>query len=193
MNLGENMQPGIRGDIEVFYRYPDREETVLKKKNVILFSAADVITKALAGQLAINGMYLAYENSAPPIAEDTPPQERTALYYQSTGSTDPRGFNRVSTVAQASFDSTEANYNNNKVTFVSISDGEVAIADGGNAVADGTSQYYGAALAYLDPSDLNNDILFSAVTFADLGGPSEFEKIAGAQIGVRWSITITIS
>jgi len=191
MNIMENPELQVVGDIELFYRYSNRDEIVLKRKNVILNSAADVIAKALAGQFQINGMYLAYENSTP-VTEDTPPKERTALYYQSTGSTDPRGFNRVATIAQPSFSSTDSIYNNNKVTFVAISDGQVAIADGSNGVEDGTSQYYGAALAYLDPDDLNNDVLYSAVTFADLDAADEYEKIAGAQFGIRWSTYITI-
>jgi hypothetical protein len=159
MNIHSAVKQKIRGEVELFYRFPDRDEVILQKRNTILYGGMDLAAKAIAGKQFINGMYLAYENSAAPISEPTPPPELTAAYYQTTGSTDPRGFVRVATLAEPSFDSTDAQYNNNKAIFVGISTSEVAIADGSNAVTDGVSQFYGAALAYLDPDDLTNDRL----------------------------------
>ena len=189
MKVQEAHKAPIKGAIQVFRRYADgKEKDLFAKNNVVLNSGMDIAARALAGDIFVNGMYMAYENSAPPISETTPAVGTTALYYQTTGSTDPRGFVRVPTIANPSFSSTDTPYNTNKVTFVAISDGNAAIPDGGNTVQDGVSQFYGAALAYLDPNDLADDILFSAISFADLGGPTEFAKIAGAQIGIRWSI-----
>jgi hypothetical protein len=189
MNIAEAHKLPIRGEIELFHLFDNgRVQSIHKQRNVILNSGMDIAARALAGNINVNGMYMAYENSAPPIAEPTPAATTTALYYQTTGSTDPRGFVRVPTIAMPAFSSTDTQYNTNKATFVAISDGNVAIPDGGNTVQDGVSQFYGAALAYLDPEGYAGDILFSAISFKDIGTPTEFEKIAGAQIGIRWAI-----
>lgn len=189
MNIREGHKLPVKGEIELFYLFPrGRTQRIMRQRNVILDSGMDIAARALAGDINVNGMYMAYDNSAPPIAEPTPAVTTTALYYQTTGSTDPRGFVRVPTIAMPAFAPTDTQYNTNKATFVAISDGNVAIPDGGNTVQDGVSQFYGAALAYLDPDDMADDILFSAISFKDIGTPTEFEKIAGAQIGIRWSI-----
>lgn len=186
MNIREDFTACVKGSIELFRTTGSVETTLLRSNNVVLNSGMDVAARALAGDIRINGMYMAYENSVPPITEATPAVTTTAMYYQTAGSTDPRGFIRVPTIATASFAATQLAYNTNKVTFVAISDGSVAIPDGGNTVQDGVSQFYGAALAYL-ADDLADDILFSAISFKDIG-PVQFEKIAGAQVGIRWSI-----
>jgi len=189
MHIAEKGNRVVKGEIELFHLFPGgRIKHLHTQRNVILNSGMDIDARALAGDIHVNGMYMAYENSAPPIAEPTPAITTTALYYQTTGSTDPRGFVRVPTIANPAFSPTDTQYNTNKVTFVAISDGNVAIPDGGNTVQDGVSQFYGAALAYLDPDDLADDILYSAISFKDIGTPTEFEKIAGAQIGIRWAI-----
>ena len=185
----------VRGDITIFQRSivggEINDTDIHSQSNLVVNTAADVMALAVAGQASINGMYMAYENSVPPIVETTPLVTRAASYYHTTGSTNPKGFVRVPTISQPSFVASDPKYNGNQITFVGISDSNVVILDAGNAVADGTSQFYGAALLFLDPAGYANDILFSAVTFDDIG-PSEFEKIAGAQLGVRWTLTFDI-
>jgi hypothetical protein len=185
----------VRGDITVFQRSVVdgviQDTDIHSQKNLVVNTAADVMALSVAGQAPINGMYMAYENSAPPIVEATPLVTRAANYYHTTGSADPRGFVRVPTISQPAFAASDPKYNGNQITFVGISNSNVVIPDGGNAVADGTSQFYGAALLHLSPAGYASDILFSAVTFDDIG-PSEFVKIAGAQLGLRWTLTFDI-
>jgi hypothetical protein len=191
MNITDKALKPCRGEIEVFRRYKGYDKTLLRKDNLVVNSGMDLLAQALAGDKFVNGMYMAYSNDTPPIAEPSPQLTDTVGLYQGAGSVDPKGFVRVPTIANPAFSSSDVQYNTNKVTFVGISDGQVAIPNGGNSVQDGVSQFYGAGLVHLDPDDLADDILFASVTFGDFG-PSEFEQIAGAQIGIRWSVYFEI-
>ena len=177
---------GVVGEIELFRRLNGEDEVLVRKKNVILNSGMDLLAKALGGELNVNGMYFAYDNDGSPYTDPTPPVERTASFYHSDGG-GTRNFDRAATLAQPAFEATDVEFNNNKVVFVAITTGAGELAGVGNVLTDGTSMFYGAALAWLHPEDYQQDILFSAVSFDDLG-PSHFEKIAGAQIGIRWGI-----
>ena len=177
---------GAIGEIELFKRVGGEDTVIARKKNVIVNSGMDLLAKALGGEKNVNGMYFAYDNDASPYTDITPPVERTGSFYHSDGG-GTRNFDRSATLSQPSFSSTDAAFNNNKVTFVSITTGTGVLAGSGNVLTDGTSMFYGAALAHLDPDDYQQDILFSSVSFDDIG-PSHFEKIAGAQIGIRWVI-----
>jgi hypothetical protein len=177
---------GAVGEIEVFRRLRGVDTVLASKRNVILNSGMDMLAKALGGQQFVNGMYFAYDNDGVPYTDGTPPVERTASFYHNDGG-GTRNFDRAGTLAQPSFETTDVEFNNNKVVFVAITTGVGVLPGVGNVLTDGVSQFYGAALAWLHPEDYQQDILFSAVSFDDLG-PSHFEKIAGAQLGIRWGI-----
>jgi hypothetical protein len=185
-----NMRKRTRGEIELFALHASGEEEVLlKRSNIILNGGADLMAQALAGEKFVNGMYLAYDNFDPPFADTTPPPERVASFYHDVGPGETRGVLRVPTIARATFEPTEGIYNGNKVSFTAISAGGPAVSAPFNDLLDNVSDFYGAGLGWLDPdNDITKDVLFSAVTFADLGGPTHFEKLSGAQIGLRWSI-----
>lgn len=185
MDILENHK-SVVGEIEVFQRFKGVDYILYKKKNVILNSGMDLLAKALGGERLVNGMYFAYDNSLSPFTDVTPPVSRAASFYHSDGG-GYRNFDRAATLAQPSYSTTSTDFNNNKVTFVAITTGEGVLSGVNNVLTDGTSQFYGAALAWLHPSDYQQDELFSAVTFADIG-PTHFEKITGAQIGIRWGI-----
>ena len=178
---------GVRGQIEVFLRFGGRDRVLLRKRNTVLNCGMDLVAKALSNQLVINGMYFAYDNNGVPYTDPTPPKERTASFYHNDGG-GTRNFVRVPTLAQPSFESTDPAYNGNKALFVAITAGAGVLAGAGNILTDGTSQFYGAAIGWLHPSDYQQDILYAAVSFDDLAGPSHFEKIAGAQLGIRWGL-----
>jgi hypothetical protein len=189
--------PLLRGRATVFERSFVKgkiiDRILLQKNNTILYSAADLSAKALAGAFRVNGMYFAFANDPPPISADTPDKTRTATWYQTTGSSGTKGFCRVATIAEPSYAASSALYVNNKVTFVAISSSTVAVPSGSNEVTDGTSQFYDCALGYLHPTDMEQDVLLAAVAFKDLsGGITEIAKIAGAQIGIRWDIYLEV-
>jgi hypothetical protein len=189
-----NILEGLRthGTIELYYVFPDgREEVALRRSNTILNSGMDFASKALAGDLQVNGMYFAYDNAAPPVHDCSPPVERTASYYHTVGSGATQNFVRAATLSQPSYEATSAAFNHNRATFVGVTSGSGVLAGAGNTLVDGTSDFYGAALAWLHPTDYQQDILFSAVAFDD-SGPATFEKVAGAQLGLRWSINFTL-
>lgn len=179
---------GVRGEIEVFLRFPNGKEKVLgRKRNTVLNSGMDLVAKALANELVINGMYFAYDNNGTPYTDPTPPKERTASFYHSDGG-GTRNFVRVPTLARPSYSVTDPAYNHNKAIFVGITSGAGVLSGAGNVLTDGTSQFYGAGIGWLHATDYNEDILYAAVSFDDLAGPSHFEKIAGAQLGIRWGL-----
>jgi hypothetical protein len=133
-------------------------------------------------------MYIAYSNAGSPLGESVPTVTRTANYYQTTGSDATKTFMRVPLLADPTFTASDVIYNNNRAVFTAISDGVAAVPIAGNEVTPGTSLVYGAALAWLDPQDMVNDVLYSAVTFTtEASIIDELPIIAGAQVGVRWA------
>jgi len=182
----EHVFRGVHGVIELFLVQAGRETVLLRKKNTIVNSGMDLLAKALAGELLVNGMYLAYDNNVVPYTDPTPPEERTASFYHSVGG-GTRNFVRVPTLSQPSYTVTADKYNNNKTLFVAISAGAGVLSGAGNVLTDGLSNFYGAGLLWLHATDYEQDILFSAVSFDDLGTP-QYTKIAGAQFGIRWGI-----
>lgn len=189
MNFKDGVRGGMRGEIEVFRRLNNQDTLLFRRSNLIVNSGMDLLAAALSGSQFVNGMYMLFENTAGAAPTTSPDVALTAPDLQ-TAAVDPFGLVRVATLSEAGFDTTDDTlYSSNKVVFVAISD-LVNPITGGADVTDGLSQFYGAALAYLDPDDLEADILFSAVTFNDLEGGvlPQIEKIAGAQVGIRWSV-----
>ena len=188
-----NILEGLRahGTIELYYVFPDgREVVALRRSNTILNSGMDLVAKALAGDLQVNGMYFAYDNNGTPVTDSSPPVERTAAWYHTVGG-GTQNFVRAATLAQPAYEATTAAFNHNRSVFVAVTSGSGTLEGAGNTLVDGTSEFYGAALAWLHPTDYQQDILFSAVAFDD-SGPATFTKVAGAQLGLRWSIHFTI-
>jgi hypothetical protein len=186
MNNEDTNNTPSYGEIEIFLRQGGEDIVLHKQKNLIVNSGMDLLAKAVAGQQFINGMYILHHNAGTPVSPDV---NTTANYYQTTGSSATLGFQRVPVAALPSFSSTDgATYNNNTATFMAITDGNVAVPVAGNEITDGVSKVYGAALGYLDPDDMANDVLYAAVNFADIVEViNELTVLAGAQIGIRWA------
>jgi len=178
----------VCGDIEVFYRFPDGGERILlRRRNLVLYSAQDLLAKAVAGQQLINGMYMVFTNGVVP--SDVIPPERRANWYQTTASAPPMGFVRVPLVGAPSFDAIEpSRYLNNIVSFTAIADNNVCVPATGNEIQDGVSKFFGVALAWLAPA-FAQDVLFSAANFRDTTGADYYLKIPNAQVGTRWIVT----
>jgi hypothetical protein len=191
MKIQETYNNKLVGHIEVFVLQDGVETVLLSRKNLIVDSGMDLLAKAVSGKAYINGMYIAYSNAASPLNESSPTVDRSALYYQTTGSDATKSFMRVALAAEPTITSSDAlTYNGNKASFIAIGDGNVAVPIPGNEITPGTSLVYGAALVYMDPDDMANDVMYAAVTFADLIGVlEEVPIVAGAQVGIRWAQT----
>ena len=177
-----------RGEVELFYRFPDHDQLIYRSHNMIVYSASDLMAQAIAGNKYINGMYFAFANAE--VVLEPVPVQRMARYYHTINSTPPRGFTRVALAGEPLFTSNDiTKYNGNQVTFTAVSDNDVVIEAAGNTVINNVTRFFGAGLMHLDAAGYANDILFSAVNFEDGGGPEYLLKLPGAQIGFRWIIT----
>lgn len=187
MTVEHGVKSSVRGAVELFQVIGDEWIPTWQRKNVILNSGMDLAARALAGQIFINGVYLAFDNLAPPFSDSTPATTRTAAFYHSDGG-GTRNFIRVPTLAVPDTSATTAAYNTNKAAFTAISAGAGELVGAGNQLVDSSSEFYGAALSWLDPAGKAGDILFSAIDFDDVTSQSHFTKLPGAEFGIRWSI-----
>jgi hypothetical protein len=181
MDLKEKAKKYAKGQIEYSYVYPDgRWELIHSQPNLITNEGSDVMAKALAGQLTVNGMYLVFRNDsgATPIVAD---KTNTADTYATPSAN--RSFCRVTAMGLPIFTASGADYQTNKVEFLAVTDGTSFYPS--VPVTDGTSVFYHSALMALpDYTDQSLDKIFSC---SDLS--VAITKIAGAQIGIRWTIT----
>jgi hypothetical protein len=168
----------VRGTIEVFNVKDGDWELVHKQHNLVTYQGADILAKAVAGALNINTMYLVFENDAGAIriSEDL---GNIAATYAETSS--DRGYVRVSTMGEPIYSASTDDYTNNEVVFLGVTDG----TSEGDTVEDGTSVFYHTALvAAPDADDQTEDLIFSCTDLT-----TEISKVAGAQIGIRWTLT----
>lgn len=181
--IRDGVSRNVKGFIEAYEVREGRPWRLLAARgNLIANQAADIEALALATGAAINGMYLVYENngSATPI---TPDVLNTAATY-ATPSAD-RGLVRISTLGEPAIATSSDIYTGNMVSFVGVTDGSVFFP--GVPVIDGTSSFYTAALVLMpDFTDQSKDLVFSC---GDLS--TAITKVAGAQIGLRWTLTFT--
>lgn len=141
----------------------------------------EVIAKALCDTSSINYMYLLYTNAASPTDIVTT-GSLTAEDLQDTDT--DKGFIRVP-ISGRSVAGTV-------LTFQGVTTA-AAVALSSPAVTDGTSKFYAAGLVMAPvPADALEDILFSAAQFTDQSEASfSITKIANAQIGISWEVTIS--
>ena len=189
MNNKDTFKDFVQGEIEVLQIHADgTEELLLRKKNMILNSGSDLVAKAVAGELHINGMYLVYRNGADakfPVSATLTPADFAVLPAGS-------GFVRVPTISRAGYTSSDIIYSHNQVQFTAVSDSNPVFPSGGNTITDGVTMFYGAALAFIAPgTDSTKDVLMASSHFEYQAAPIEYVKIAGAQIAVRWTLTFT--
>lgn len=145
----------------------------------------EVIAKALCDTSSINYMYLLYTNAASPTDIVTT-GSLTAEDLQDTDT--DKGFIRVP-ISGRSVAGTVLTFQG--VTTATAT--AAAVALGSPAVIDETSQFYAAGLVMAPvPDNALEDILFSAAQFTDQSEASfSITKIANAQIGISWEVTIS--
>jgi len=182
---------GISGFAELFVMHGHTRQSI-GRRNCIVRTGMGVMARALAGNKWVNGMYLGYTNAA--VATTPVGYDHTAGWFQSTWNSSTRGFVRVPLAAQPSYATSDATrYNENQVTFTAISNSVVTIPVAGNELQDNVSKYCMGGLCYLDPEGYSSDILFAGVAFEEPTGVDNFAltKIPNAQVGMRWTITLT--
>lgn len=154
-------------------------------KNSILYSGYDLQARNLAGDpdSKVNGMYIQYYNGSP-STPTIPLDLDTDYFWNLTGSD---GFVRIQTLSNPQYSSTDvANYENNKVTFLGVTDGSNSH---GATLTDSLSQFYVLALVSIpDFADPTKDVLFSAAAITKAGVLNPITKAANSQAGFRWGI-----
>ena len=165
------------------------------RKNLILFSGADILAKLLSGDntFRIATMYMEFKNLASPgDPVPIPSFDRSGgiAYYNGLLASSDLDFIRIPLQIAPTFSSSdETTYEDNKVTFIGVSEGTVGFH--GKAFGPGSnSAVYGAGLVSSpDPDDQSLDRVFSRVYAGGVSGWSDpIEKEAGTQIGVTWTI-----
>ena len=139
----------------------------------------EVIAQALCDTSSINYMYLLYTNAASPTDIITT-GSLTAEDLQETDM--DKGFIRVPISGRSVAETV--------LTFQGVTTA-AAVALSSPAVTDGTSNFYAAGLVMAPVAADALDILFSAAQFTNQEGNFFITKIANAQIGISWEVTIS--
>ena len=160
-------------------------ETVLEKKNTILYQGSDILASALAGQAnsAITHMYIGFENatdssfysSSSAVAKDGTPVM--------SGYTSPKGYLRVPLAFPASFTNITDYHNNTAIFTTQI----ISPSSAGGAVfnpgTSGVSSYiYEAALV---AAGSVADRIFSRVTFTPITYDNSYN------LTISWGVKFT--
>ena len=168
----------MKGSIELFdIRDNVWGDPILKQSNLITFQGSDVAARALAGNIKVDGMYLCFENNT--TTSYVAQQTNNAGYYQTEIA--DRGLVRIPTIAVPEYSKSSDDYVNNKVIFTAVTDGT---SFGTESVSTGSVFKHAALVSLAD--DAVNDLIFSCTDLA-----SDIPKIAGAQIGIKWTINFT--
>lgn len=193
----EEYDLGKRGHgLVTLFSYDPTSKRIFKtvvKKNLILFSGADIFARLLAGQnaYAVNAVYLEYANTAGSIA--IPAFDRTGGvdYYNGLSGSPTVDFLRVPLLIDPGISSTGADYTGNRVTFLANSQGSVGF-HGKPFEQSSNSRVYGAALVSAPSlTDQSQDIVFSRVYMGGVAGwDVDVEKIDGLEIGITWAVDL---
>jgi len=176
-----NSFKNIKGHREFFQVTNGVWEKIGEDHNMITNEGVNILAKAITNKAHINAMYLCFENTDTTNYNEA--KTNNAEYY--AGIAANRGIVRISTLGEPIFSDSDSQYSHNKVTFLGVSDGTTMFPT--VTVQDGTSIFYHTALvAMSDSEDQTKDMIFSC---GDLTVP--ITKIAGSQIGIRWTITFT--
>lgn len=123
---------------------------------------------------AINTMYLLYTNGAIPTITGIAAGEVTPADLTVINAT--RNFHRVPVVHVAT--ASTATLGGNIITFHGVT------TDNGTSFDTGSKVYAAALVCSVDGS-LENDLLFSVATIQN-----GIAKVANAQVGIRWQVTV---
>lgn len=186
MHIESKLSGVLVGSIRLFLHTMLGDVQVGLAKNMILDTGMNLLSRALVGDVRVNGMYFLFDNNGPGTYPEFMPSTPLS-HFHTTLSTGYLGFVRSPLVSDGS-----VQYSDGVAvsTYTAVTGSQVAIADTDNALTDGTSMFYGAALGYIHPTDMTQDMLLSVVRFSDVSSLADgvILKTAGSSIGVRWAI-----
>ena len=181
-SMKEKLNRLVVGRIQIFRVSDGKWILIDEKKNLVTYGGSDILAKALANELKVNCIYVVFENNPAAIRISTDASNIAATYATSSPN---RSFVRVPTMGDPVYSSTDPDYANNEVSFLGVTDGSSEFP--AVPVTDGVSVFYHSALvAAPDMDDQTKDVVFSCANFS-----SDQTKVAGAQIGIRWTLTFT--
>ena len=168
----------VKGSFGI-YLVKDSWELIHEQHNIVVNSAADILARAISGKAVINGMYMAFEND--PGADKYIEAVGNNKNYYAVPAND-RSFVRVTTLGEPIIETTDAKYAGNKITFLGVTDGTSFFPS--VPLTDSVSVLYHTALVSMkEGGGQDDDVIFSCSDF-DI----PVTKIAGAQLGLRWSL-----
>ncbi len=130
----------------------------------------------------INAMYIEFDNSGGPV---TPPViDPAAQLEYFNGLTGDQDYLRVPIIATSEEKSDPALPLSNVAVFLAHTSGSAGVNGLTFSNAAGSRIYGGALVAMLDEQDPSQDIVFARWYFSESG--KQLEKLANAQIGIKW-------
>jgi hypothetical protein len=183
-NTGDDMFCPVR-----FFSYDpktNRIGKVIERRNLIVYSGADVLARLLAGQpkYAPNAMYLEFKNTGGSSVPAPSYGRGLATEYYQTLASDV-DFLRIPLMVTPFLSASDNNYKNNQVTYFATSQGVAGAKAISPLPFNTNSVVYGAALVAMpDLNDVSQDVVFSRV-YTEIGS---IQKEVGHEIGVTWTI-----
>lgn len=179
--MNEHIYPRTKGHLTIDHVFADGHSiTAMECHNALQQVGWGTMARCLATPgLSLNTMYLLYTNGDIPGIVGVEDGSVTVPEITTTSAT--LNFFRVPIVHVAT-DSTEG-LGDNIVTFHGVTDGD-PFGEPGTAAFGGSSRLYAAALVCAVDDNIEHDLLFSVADGIDI------TKIANAQIGIRWKVTV---
>jgi len=154
--------------------------------NAILYDWGTIVQKLLRNvkdnkNYWIGGMYIEFDNSGAPV-NPTPSITRDAGLTYYNGLSSPRDYLRVAIAATEESSSDETNFPDNNVAhWYAQTAGTLGVH--GLTFSDSVNSrvYGGALVAFRDPDDAAQDLVFSRFYFASA---NQLLKVVGSQIGL---------
>ena len=178
--MNSNITITEQGTLDIFHKYPTHEEHVLTCHNDAVNTGASVAINALAGNGGIKYLYVAYMNGTDTIVYPNISASTTITAF--TGLTGSYGCIKVPAYLIGAVADNTAIIQGITSEGKPLNNSMAGIETGSKIIAVGLVGEVNGA-----------DVLFSIATIKDSSDkPSFIQKIANAQVGINWTITLNI-
>ena len=181
-----------KGGISVFsYNMATKKiAKMVNRKNLILYSGADILARALSGTPGwfVNTIYIEYQNLASPSDSPViPAYDRTVPsgigYYNGLGASPNGDFLRVPLLTNPLLSSSDpTNYNANQIAFFALSEGATGFFGKLFNPSVNSCVIGGALIAAPVVDEQSSDVVFSRTYLT----PDKILLQSGYQIGLNW-------